>query len=255
MRIGLMRVMPEPWNLESNMSTLEKSMQEAASKGVELLMTCECFLDGYCVSKTGVRGRMEGELRLRFESMVQDKNSAYLSRVSQLCREYGMGLILGVSTLEEGKIYNTAIFYGTDGEEIGRYHKTHLYSHDLNYVPGEAFRVFETRWGRLGILICADRRWPEAARTLRVRGAQMILLPTYGMRHEANTMWMRTRAYENECWLAFCHPDVGYICDANGDIAAWLESNVPGILVHDIDLSVGANEKMFDLRGRDIYEI
>ena len=51
------------------------------------------------------------------------------------------------------------------------------------------------------------------------------------------------------------HPDVGYICDVNGDIAAWLESNVPGILIHDVDLSVGANEKMFDLRRTDIYEI
>ena len=161
---------------------------------------------------------------------------------------------MGLTTSEEGKYYNTAILFGSDGQEIGRYHKSHLYVHDLNYEPGNDFPVYDTPWGKIGMLICADRRWPEAARSLRVRGAEMILIPTYGMRHETNTMWMRTRAYENECFLAFCHPNVSYICNPEGDIDAWLESNVPGLLVHDIDNSRCLHE-MFDMRRTYIYEI
>ena len=254
MRLGMLRVMPEPWNPEGNMAVLEAMVKEAADKVVDVLMTCECFLDGYCVSKTGVPGRMSGELRERFESMAQPEDSPYLQKASQLCQQYSIGMIFGLSTLEDGKIYNTAVLFGKDGREIGRYHKSHLYVHDLNYEPGNDFPVYDTPWGKIGMLICADRRWPEAARTLRVRGAEMILIPTYGMRHEVNTMWMRTRAYENECYLAFCHPNVAYICNPLGEIDAWLESNVPGILVHDIDPAKCRHE-MFDMRRTDIYEI
>lgn len=254
MRLGMMRVTPEAWNPEANMAILESMAQEAADKGVDLLMMGECFLDGYCVAVDGLDGRFTGELRERFESMAQKADSPYIARAKALCRKHNMGMIFPLSTWENGEVYNTALLLDRNGEEIGRYHKTHLYSQDLNYAPGEDFPVFDTEWGKIGMLICADRRWPEAARTLRVRGAQMLLIPTYGMRGEANTAWMRTRAYENECYLAFCHPHVGYICNPDGEVEAYLESNVPGILVHDITPRP-AQEQMFYLRRTDIYEI
>jgi len=254
MRLGILKWVPEPWEPERNMEQFEVMARKAAAQGVELLVTCECFLDGYCVNFGTVENRFEGDERERFLGMAQKDDSPLLNRLRSLCRELNMGVVFGYSSETEVGVRNTALFLDQEGQEIGRYHKTHLYSADLNYVKGDSFPVFETKWGTIGLLICADRRWPEACRTLRCKGAEIILIPTYGMRHDDNTCWMRTRAYENECFLAFCHPTVSYICDPNGKIAAYLESNVPGILVHDIDASK-CKDEMFSLRRTDIYEV
>ncbi len=252
MRLGLLRATPEPWNPKANVGALESAAPAAAAAGVELLATCECFLDGYCADRTDVKERFTGALRARFEAMAQPDDGEPVKQVRALCKKLRMGMVLGLSTLEGGLIYNTALLLGPDGNEIGRYHKTHLYEQDLNYAPGGGFPVFDTPWGKIGLLVCADRRWPEAARALRLGGAELIVIPTYGMRHEANTCWMRTRACENECFIAFCHPETAFVCNPAGDVEARLESNVPGILVHDADLSRCGHE-MLDLRRTDLY--
>lgn len=120
---------------------------------------------------------------------------------------------------------------------VGKYHKTHLQNHDQRFAPGQDLPVFELIWGRAGIVICADRRWPESMRTLRLKGAEICLMPTYGMRHLENEWWMRTRAYENQMFVCFTHPQVALITNPGGGIAAKLESNRPDVLVHEVDLS------------------
>ena len=252
MRLGLLKAVPRPWEPEWNLSVFEKYAREAADRGVELLVTCECYLDGYCADMLPAKRRFTGADRERFEAMAQADDSPYLSRLKACCKDLLLSAVFGYSSLAPDGIRNTAILIGQDGNEIGRYHKTHLYEHDLNYVPGDGFPVFQTPWGKAGILICADRRWPEAARSLKRNGAQILIIPTYGMRHEANTCWMRTRAYENECYLAFCHPELSLICSPSGEVEAVLESNVPGLLVHDVDPALAGNA-MFSLRRDDIY--
>ena len=86
-------------------------------------------------------------------------------------------------------------------------------------------------------MICADRRWPEVARTLRLQGARLILNPSYGMHHEANEWWMRTRACENQCFVAFAHPRVSFVAGPDGNLAAKRAEDTPGVLVCDLDLS------------------
>jgi len=252
MRLGILRMVPKPWDLDYNMEQLEIMARKAAAEGVEVLVTCECFLDGYCVNFGYERAKFVGEEQERFQKMLLPDDSPYLNQVRALCKELHMGMVLGYSSLTEEGPKNTALFLDQDGEEIGRYHKTHIYSADLNYVPGDDFPVFHTKWGRIGILICADRCWPEACRALRCKGAQIVLIPTYGVRDERNTCWMRTRAFENEVYLAFCHPTVSYVCQPQGNVEAYLESNVEGILVHDINASKCPNDR-YVLRRTDLY--
>ena len=137
-----------------------------------------------------VKQRFTGIDRARFESMAQADDSLFLSRLKACCKDLSLSVLFGYSSLNRDGVRNTAILVGQDGNEICRYHKTHLYEHDLNFVPGDGFPVFQTPWGKAGILICADRRWPEVARSLKRNGAQILLIPTYGMWHEANTCWM-----------------------------------------------------------------
>jgi predicted amidohydrolase len=138
------------------------------------------------------------------------------------------------------------------GGIAGRYDKTHLLDEDTRYVPGTALPVFETDWGRLGVVICADRRWPETIRSLAIQGAELIAIPSYGMWHDANEWWMRTRAYENGLFLAFAHPRVAFIADPKGNLQAKLLSTVPGVLTEKLRLDE-VDPPMVPPRPPDLY--
>ena len=102
------------------------------------------------------------------------------------------------------------------------------------------------------MIICAERRWPEIARTLRIKGARIILMPTYGMKGERNAMWMQTRSYENAIWICFTHPEESLITDPKGEIAAQLVDESE-YLIHTCDLMIeGATEMLAD-RHPDVY--
>jgi predicted amidohydrolase len=101
---------------------------------------------------------------------------------------------------------------------------------------------------KAGMVICADRRWPETIRTLRVKGAEIALTPTYGMWHLDNEWWMRTRSYENEMFVCFAHPNVALITNPQGQVEAKLQTNVPSVLIHDIDLNQTTTHMLKDRR-------
>jgi predicted amidohydrolase len=140
------------------------------------------------------------------------------------------------------------------GRVAGHYHKTHLQTQDLRFNPGDDLPVFDMPWGKTGVLICADRRWPETARVLRLKGAGVVLIPSYGMWHEENEWWMRTRTYENENFIAFVHPNVAFISNPEGKIMAKLQSNVPGMLVSDIDLTQVRDTTHIKDRRPELYK-
>ena len=105
----------------------------------------------------------------------------------------------------------------------------------------------------VGILICADRRWPENARVLAVRGAEAILIPSYGIWNEANDRWMLTRAYENGRYVCFAHRHVCFVANPKGEMEARLQGNVDGVLLHDLDLGAVLHnhieQRRWDLTG------
>jgi len=249
-RIGLLKHIPQKWNLEKNMLDLEKYIAFAAQKEVRLFVTCECYLDGYCVlEKEKVADRE------KLVSISQDiELSPHLNKIRKIALDNRMFIIFGFSQKTENGIKNAAILIDDEGKDIGVYYKTHLYAHDLNYIAGDDLPVFKTRIGTIGIVICADRRWPEAIRTLKLKGAEIVIIPSYGMSHLENEWWMRTRAYENEIYLAFVHPGVGFICGPDGEIEAKLQSNVSDCLIHDIDLSNKVCD-MLPYRRPDLYDI
>ncbi|HEO71434.1 MAG TPA: carbon-nitrogen hydrolase family protein, partial [Candidatus Hydrogenedentes bacterium] len=151
-----------------------------------------------------------------------------------------------------GKIYNAAGLWDSLGRRVGVYHKTHLQHHDLQYAPGADLPVWPSPWGPLGIMICADRRWPETARVLRLRGAKLILNPTYGFHGGLNTAMMRTRAYENQCFIAFTHPEESLVTGPKGDIEAHAFGK-PGVLICDIDLARAKDDNHIADRRPELY--
>ena len=248
-RLALLRGMPVKWDLQQNFDVFLRMAAEAAEKKADILITPECWLDGYAApDKASTVEKLRG--------IAQDlESSPYLKRVAETARSGNMYICFGFTSLEDGRIFNAAGLWDRGGRLIGVYHKTHLQTHDLQFSPGEALPVWDTEWGKVGIMICADRRWPETARTLRLQGARLILNPTYGMHHEKNEWWMRTRGYENQCFIAFAHPEVGFVVDPKGDIAGKGESEKPGLLTCSIDLSEARDDNHLKDRRPELYGI
>lgn len=247
LRLGLLTAMPAKWDVEANWNTFQRTLEAHASDGIDLAVTPECFLDGYAVAD-------KEWTRERFEAIAQHpEKSPYLARLRSLARKHRVFILFGYTENRGGRFFNTALLVDRDGRTVGRYDKTHLQDHDLRFSPGEDLPVFETPWGKLGVLICADRRWPEPARVLRLRGARLVLIPSYGMWHEANEWWMRTRSYENENFLAFAHPNVAFVANPRGAILAKLQTNLPALLVCDLNLTEVTEDKHLRDRRPELY--
>jgi len=236
------------WDVEANWQVFQRVLQSHAGDGIDLVVTPECFLDGYAASDKNWSPE-------RFERVAQDhEKSPYLANLRTLAEKYRVSVLFGYTEKREGKFYNTALLVDRSGRAVGKYYKTHLQDHDLRFSPGAELPVFETRWGKVGALICADRRWPETARVLRLKGARLVLIPSYGMWHLDNEWWMRTRSYENENFLAFVHPNVAFVSDPKGAILAKLQSNVPSVLVVDVDLSRVSEKAHIGDRRPELYK-
>ena len=248
-RLALMMGVPVKWDTEANFKTFLHMLDDASDARAELFVTPECWLDGYAApDKASTPERLRG--------VAQNLGSSpYLKQVAEEARKRSMAICFGFVSEEDGKIYNAAGLWGADGRLIGVYHKTHLQKHDLQFAAGDSLPVWPTPWGPIGIMICADRRWPETARTLRLKGAKLILNPSYGMHGESNEMWMRTRGYENQCFIAFVHPQVALVVDPEGNVGARRKGDKPHVLICDVDLSRAKDDNHIRDRRPELYGI
>ncbi len=247
MRLALMHGIPVKWDIDANMAAFEKAVTLAAPHSPDVVITPECWLDGYAAADAS-----SSVDRLRTVAQSPAK-SPYLQRVSNTAHAQGMLVCFGFTSNEAGRIYNAAGLWNADGTLIGIYHKTHLQAHDRQFTPGDALPVWQTLWGPVGIMICADRRWPETARVLRLQGARVILNPTYGFYHDVNEAMMRTRSFENQCFIAFAHPRLSLVTGPNGRIVAREESDELGVLVCDINLEKARDDNHLADRRPELY--
>jgi predicted amidohydrolase len=222
--------MPTKGDLAGNMAKLEEVLQQIPDRGIDVFVTPEGYLDGYVATEDHVDAANIARYGVQ-------RGSAYLDRVSQISALRGAWFVFGcIHNTSEGP-KNAALVYDRRGQLAGEYDKVHCQTHDQKYVPGNGLPLFEGDFGPFGVMICADRRWPETVRTLALQGAQVILNPTYGMHGERNRQMMQVRSYESEVYICFAHPLQSLITGPTGDVEAILSSNQDGYLVHDLDLS------------------
>jgi len=249
MRIGMLKAVPAKWDIDRNWAIFEEQIIRHQDDGIDVFITPECFLDGYCPTE-------DDWTIQRFTEIAQDiSKSDYIQCVCNLARQIKTYIVFGCTELLGNLFYNCALLVDRDGKVIGKYHKTHLQKHDRRFAPGQSLPVFEIDMGCVGILICADRRWPESLRTLRLKGAKVCLMPTYGMWGLDNEWWMRTRSYENQMFVCFTHPNVALITGPNGEIEAKLQSNIPDVLIHDINLERAIDDNHLSDRRPELYQI
>lgn len=189
---------------ERNLAKYAALVHEAATRRARLLVLPEQSLQGYL-------------FHLNHELSADEANYLYdtaepvpgpsTQRVIAMAREAGMHIVFGmterVAVSSSGVLYNSAVLVGPDGL-LGIYRKVHAPGDEYHiFRQGRDWPVFETEFGRLGIQICYDLRFPEASRELALRGADALILPTAWPRQTAflYDILDRARAAENECWF------------------------------------------------------
>ena len=211
-RLAQVKVTPVKGNLEANHARLMSVLREVAQLALDVVVTPECFLDGYVCTEEWVTADNLSQYA------VEATDSPLVDSVARWAREHASWFVLGCMRRSPQGLHNSAIVFDRDGDLIGTYDKTHCQTHDRKYLPGRRLATFPSDFGPFGIMICADRRWPETVRSLAVRGARIIFNPAYGMHDEKNLWMMRTRSYESEVFIVFTHPKQALVTGPDGRV-------------------------------------
>jgi omega-amidase len=252
-RVAQIKVQPIKGNLEANHLALMKTLGDLPSEGIDVVVTPECFLDGYIVTEEHVTAAEVANYA------IDPANSPYANEIREWARNRGTWFVYGCLRLKNGGVCNSALIYNRAGDLVGHYDKLHLQRYDQKVLPGRALPVFDSDFGKFGVMICADRRWPETVRTLALRGARVIFNPTYGMYGDFNAMIVRIRSYESEVFICFTHPSEALITSPKGEILVQETSEsrswtVTELNLDDVDEARAALLAHLRDRRPDMYE-
>ena len=230
--VGLIQAKAHKEPSENLSSTLTKA-EQAAKDGAQIICTQELFLTEYFCqcedhSKFELAEPIPGPTTMAFQ---------------QLAKRYKVVLIVSIFEKRGSGVYhNSAAIINTDGSLLGVYRKMHipddpLYYEKFYFTPGDVgFKSWETPFGKIGVLICWDQWYPEAARLTAMQGAEIIFYPTaigwhpseknkYGKRqHNSWETIQRSHAIANGCYVASVNR-VGHEVTNNADgIDFWGQS-------------------------------
>lgn len=164
-------------------------MKEAGQRGCDFIVTTEAV--NFCGTQSSIR--------CDYREVVPGLEDPFFTATAAIARENKAYITLGAYNQREGKLYNSAIIYNQDGEQQAIYDKIHLAgSEKERLTPGDEYLVIDTRFGKIGVAICWDMQFPEAARELVLSGAELIVCPTWGWEQ----IYGHARAYENGVYAA-----------------------------------------------------
>lgn len=195
-----------------------------------------------------------------FRNFSEEHGGLSFTGISQAAKRAGIYVVAGtIPELENNLVYNTAYVFDREGHEIARHRKMHLFDIDIKggqyfkesdtFTPGKDVTVFDTEFGKIGLAICYDIRFPELSRLMALEGAEVLIYPaafnmTTGPAHwELN---FRSRALDNQCYTMGVAParDLDFSYHSYGNsivVSPW--GNVlnrmdekEGYIIQEIDL-------------------
>ncbi|MEM7207361.1 MAG: N-carbamoylputrescine amidase [Pseudomonadota bacterium] len=163
------------WDIGRNVELAESLVREAAGAGAQIVLIQELFETPYfCI---------EQDFKHQALASTREDNTT-IKRFSELAKE--LSLVLPVSWYEKSgnAFFNSVAMIDADGSVLGVYRKTHIpnaigYQEKTYFSPGDTgFKVWDTRYAKIGLGICWDQWFPEAARSMALQGAEVLLYPT-----------------------------------------------------------------------------
>lgn len=162
-------------SVEKNIAHAEELVRQAAAKGAEIVLLPELFERPYFCQ----------ERRYEYYEYAQtaEENPA-VRHFSRVAAELGIVIPVSFYEKEVNNTYNSVAVLDADGKNLGVYRKTHIpddhyYQEKFYFTPGDTgFRAFKTRYGTIGVGICWDQWFPETARGMALKGAELLFYPT-----------------------------------------------------------------------------
>ena len=261
MKLTIIQLLADDINRFRNTSDrIQQKIREACQSGTDLILLPECAYPAYMI------GMEEEPESLR-------NIPGFLTRMSELAAKNRVYLAVGTAMSEGGSLYNGVVVFDRSGEMIAKAYKSNLWHFDGKWFSqGEPGCVFETEFGKIGVMVCADGRIPEIARILRLKGAGLIL-DAVNLVASASTpdqltnqqyqFMLQARAKENGVYIAVCDKagiesstvtclGRSMIVTPDGDIAAECSPDKEEMLTYELEL-----EEVPHLRGRrpELYHI
>ena len=260
-KIAMLQLLPEA-SIEQNLKKGLDACIEAKKLGADIALFPEMWSTGYKISLD----------QKELESQSINKNSNFILSFKKLAQK--LNLAIGITFLETNnpKPLNSVIFFDKKGNEVLHYSKVHTCDFDVEKVlsSGDDFYVADLDLGftkvKIGTMICFDREFPESARVLMLKGAEIILAPNACPMEINRLSALRTRAYENMLAVCTCNYPAGQP-DCNGhstlfDGVAWLREEdgvrdmcvfeapeTEGIYLAEVDLDLLRNYRENEIMG------
>jgi predicted amidohydrolase len=195
--IAMVQMTSEYGNVAANVGKALKVIDKIGEMEADIICLPEMFNTGYDLK---VMGR-------QISSLAEDEEGYTVKCLSERAKRYGMYVIAPLIWKNTGgKPYDAAVFIGDDGNIKGVYKKNHLFGDEARYFePGDGYRVFDTRFGKVGTVICYDANFVEPFRITALMGAEIIFVPA-AWRIQEKFIWERLpsmRAIDNGVYTVF----------------------------------------------------
>lgn len=247
-KIAFLQLLPGK-TMEENLEIGIQACKEAKEKGADIALFPEMWSDGYSIPQ-------DAEVLQKLSIMA---DSPFVHTFKELAEKLDMAIAITFLEKKEPKPLNSVILFDRYGKEVLHYSKVHTCDFDLEKMlaSGDDFYVEEldTEKGivKVGSMICFDREFPESARILMLKGAELILAPNACPMEINRLSALRTRAYENMLAVATCNYPQGHP-DCNGrstlfDGVPWLptEPDVRDMCVFEAPKESGVYVAQLDL--------
>lgn len=262
--------MPTVPDKMQNVRTVKRYLEKIKDKKPDFVILPEMFCCPYQTQN--------------FPVYAEEEGGPVWQQLSEYAKQYGIYLIGGSMPEkdEEGNVYNTSYIFDRQGRQIGKHRKVHLF--DIDVTGGQTFKesdtltagdhdtVFDTEFGKMGVMLCFDIRFPELARIMVNDGAKVIFVPAAFNMTTGPAHWelsFRTRALDNQVYMVGCAPmrdeSAGYISWGHSIITnPWgrvmdMLDEKEGILLAELDLDyedqVREELPLLKSRRKDIYKL
>lgn len=253
-----------------NVRTVKTYLEKIKDENPDFVILPEMFCCPYQTENFPIYAEKEG-------GPVWQQLSAY-------AKQYGVYLIGGSMPEKdaEGNVYNTSYIFDREGKQIGKHRKVHLFDIDVKggqtfkesdtLTAGDSDTVFDTEFGKIGVMLCFDIRFPELSRMMVNDGARIVFVPAAFNMTTGPAHWelsFRTRALDNQIYMVGCAPardvSAGYISwghsivtDPWGRVIDMLDEK-KGILLAELDMDyeeqVREELPLLKSRRKDMYQL
>ena len=250
-------------NYEENIKKATQMVEKCAKEGAQIILIQELFSNLYFCQVEDYE---------KFSLAEDRKNSPLIKHFQEVAKKHKVVLPISFFEKSGANYFNSLVVIDADGKDLGLYRKTHIptgqcYEEKFYFSPGDTgFKVFTTKYGKIGIGICWDQWFPETARILTLKGAEILLFPTAigsepvlvrdSMPHWRNTMCGHAAANiipvlasnrvgeEKAPGSSMVFQGFSFIADQHGEVVEEMNRTEEGYRIHEFDLKAIDKERV-----------